>query len=198
MNQHETKAQHEAKAQHERVGREGGVVTPFVSTAMLTDIGTVITNGPSPLTKAAAIAPAGPINDYVGNCVGLKLRLQEASNLLNIVKLGIDATDATVLGLVNGVLGAINGTGGPSAACVVDLQTVATTGFNAASKAKQNYGNITAGNTSPIQDAVGIVISARTVLANAISMATMLVACTSASDDNTNKGLLQGIADTLA
>jgi len=52
------------------------------SSAIITDLGTVITNGPSASTTAAAISASGNIQDYPGNCKLLQLKAQEMAVLM--------------------------------------------------------------------------------------------------------------------
>lgn len=70
------------------------------STTLLTDMATVITNGPSAASLALAIAPAGPIMDYAGMCHMIRRKLQEAKLLFNAIDPVTDASDATNKALV--------------------------------------------------------------------------------------------------
>src|SRR5678815_4804584 len=106
------------------------------STQILADIQTVITSGPSTLTKAACIAAAGPILDYQGNSKLALLRFQEADLLLNAVEGVTDPTDDTAnLALIDGVIAALEGTGSPSTTLIADLNTVLTNGVSGATQA---------------------------------------------------------------
>jgi hypothetical protein len=99
------------------------------SSNLIGDITTVIASGPTALTQAKAIAPAGRIMDYIGNTTILKAKFQETSVLLNFVKGNTDAgTDATNLALINKVLAALNGTSTPSTTLITDLTTVINNG----------------------------------------------------------------------
>lgn len=73
----------------------------MASTAIITDIGSVITNGPSTLTKAASIAAAGPIMDYVGMSELAKLKAEELkvliAQLFANTSAGDDSTNRTLL-----------------------------------------------------------------------------------------------------
>ena len=74
------------------------------STTIITDLGTVITNGPSSVTTANAIAAAGPIQDYLGNVKLLQLKAQEMAVLIVSVLAVTDAgTDSTNRNLLLGV-----------------------------------------------------------------------------------------------
>lgn len=66
------------------------------STAIITDLGTVITNGPSTSTTAAAISASGNIQDYPGNCRLLQLKAQEMAVLIaKVLAVTDQPTDAT-------------------------------------------------------------------------------------------------------
>lgn len=66
------------------------------STTIITDLGTVITNGPSASTSAAAISASGNIQDYQGNVKLLQLKAQEMAVLIKAVLAVTDvATDGT-------------------------------------------------------------------------------------------------------
>jgi len=74
------------------------------STQIITDLGTVITNGAGTSTAAAAVSASGNIQDYVGNVRLLQLKAQEMSVLMKAVVAVTDpATDGTNLGLLQGV-----------------------------------------------------------------------------------------------
>jgi hypothetical protein len=66
------------------------------STQVITDITTVISTGPSNATTALAIVASGIIMDYPGNCKLLKLKFQEARNLVNKILTDTDANDASL------------------------------------------------------------------------------------------------------
>lgn len=78
-----------------------GLSTP--STQGITDLNTVYTNGPSSVTTANAIAPAGPILDYPGMVLTAKRLLQEAKVLITAVIYDTAAGDSTNLALLNGI-----------------------------------------------------------------------------------------------
>lgn len=74
------------------------------STQIITDLGTVITNGPSTSTSGAAISASGNIQDYLGNVKLLQLKAQEMAVLIaKVIAVTDPATDATNLGLLNNV-----------------------------------------------------------------------------------------------
>jgi len=75
-----------------------GTSTP--SSLLITDISTVITNGPNATTTANASAPAGPIMDYLGMCASIKLHLQEVRNLFALLISVTDSTDSANLTLL--------------------------------------------------------------------------------------------------
>ena len=55
----------------------------MASTTLITNMNTVIANGPSAATLALANAQAGPITDYVGMTKSVLLNLREANVKLN-------------------------------------------------------------------------------------------------------------------
>lgn len=71
------------------------------STQVITDSGTVISNGPTAATAAASIAAAGPINDYIGNCKLLQEKFYEAKQLLALIISATDAADPSLATLQN-------------------------------------------------------------------------------------------------
>lgn len=78
------------------------------SQQLITDTNSVISNGPSTVTQANAIAQAGPIQDYIGNTKQLLLKLQEAKTLAVLIIQDTDAaTDATNLALLVGITGSL-------------------------------------------------------------------------------------------
>jgi hypothetical protein len=163
------------------------------STNLIGDTTTVINNGPSTTTKANAIAAAGPIQDYPGNCQQSLLKLKEASVLLTAMKTDTDASgDATNLALLNGVLAALNGTGSPSSHVIADMKTM--------------YSNQPQGTTptksiaaaGPIMDYVGVTRSVIRKLEETYALNVYIVDVTDAGTDGTNKTLLQNIQLTLS
>lgn len=60
---------------------------------LLTDIETVQSTGPTAATQAKAIAPGGPIMDYVGNTGLVQLKLEEVKVLLTLIITDTDASD---------------------------------------------------------------------------------------------------------
>jgi len=74
------------------------------STTMITDLGTVATNGPSSVTTANSIAAAGPILDYPGMVQSCITDLSDLKTKLGLVLQNTDATtDATNLALIQKV-----------------------------------------------------------------------------------------------
>ena len=71
------------------------------STTIITDLGTVVTNGPSSVTAANANAAAGPIMDYLGNVKLLQLKAQEMAvlivSVLAVTDAGTDSTNRNLL-----------------------------------------------------------------------------------------------------
>lgn len=71
---------------------------------LITNLTTVATNGPSAVTTANAIAPAGPIEDYPGMVQNALLKAQELKIVVANLILNTDATtDAANLALLNAV-----------------------------------------------------------------------------------------------
>lgn len=106
------------------------------STSILADLTTAQTSGPGTVTKAAVLAAAGPIGDYVGNLGLAQLKLKEAASLLTTLKQATDSGDTANLALINGVLAVINGTSTPATTAVTDLGTLITNGPSAPTAAK--------------------------------------------------------------
>lgn len=74
------------------------------STAMITDMGTVATNGPSSVTTATSIAAAGPILDYPGMVQSVIIDLSDLKTKLGLVLNNTDgSSDAANLALVQKV-----------------------------------------------------------------------------------------------
>lgn len=78
-----------------------GTSTP--STTYITDIKTVYTNGPSVATKTLAIAPAGPIMDYLGNVKAVQRKLEEAAVLIGRILTDTDSSDSANLTLLQNI-----------------------------------------------------------------------------------------------
>lgn len=74
------------------------------STTLLTDAQTMITNGPTANTVAAAQAAAGPIQDYVGNLYLLQVKYKECKKLLTDIKAATDAGDGNLTTINNDLL----------------------------------------------------------------------------------------------
>src|SRR5580692_3014153 len=98
----------------------------MASTNLIGDISTVITNGPNAASTAKAIAASGPILDYPGMTLSLKLTFQEAQVLLARLITDTDSTDSANLALLTGVAHALVGTSAPSAHVIADMNTVET------------------------------------------------------------------------
>lgn len=74
------------------------------STAMITDLGTVATSGPSSVTTANSIAAAGPILDYPGMVQNAITDLSDLKARLALLLANTDAsTDAANLALIQKV-----------------------------------------------------------------------------------------------
>lgn len=75
------------------------------STALITDLGTVKTNGFSATTLANATAPAGKIMDMPGNLQGCIVGLYDVKRRLAELQTNVDGgSDGTNLTLINNVL----------------------------------------------------------------------------------------------
>jgi hypothetical protein len=169
------------------------------STSILADLNTAISNGPAGNTLANAIAAAGPIQDYVGNCYALKLKFQSASNLLGgdtvikgSVKQVTDTGDSANLTLINKLIAILNGTSTPSTAALADSGTLASntqvgTGVGAATLANA------IAPAGPIQDYAGNCSIIQKKFQEAQVLLTKIVAVTDSSGDATNFALLNNI-----
>jgi hypothetical protein len=102
------------------------------STTLIVNLGTVITNGPGTLTKAACTAAAGPIGDYLGNCGLALLKLQEAEVLLKLIESVSDGSD-TSKASITAVYHALAGLGGPDDTLLTTMAVVIAAGPTAAS-----------------------------------------------------------------
>lgn len=71
---------------------------------LITNLTTVITNGPSAVTTANAIAPGGPIQDYLAMVQNALLKAQELKVVVANLVLNTDGTtDAANLALLTAV-----------------------------------------------------------------------------------------------
>jgi hypothetical protein len=71
---------------------------------ILTDLNTVVTNGFATVTKANAIAPAGPIEDMTGMVNNAVLKVQELKVVLANLILNVDSsTDSANLALLTNI-----------------------------------------------------------------------------------------------
>jgi hypothetical protein len=74
------------------------------STAMITDMTSVATNGPSSTTTANAIAPAGPIEDYPGMVQNVITDLSDLKTKMSLLITNTDSgSDSTNLALLQKV-----------------------------------------------------------------------------------------------
>ena len=71
------------------------------SSALLTDIASVITTGPTTLSTAKSIAATGPINDLLGMLLLCQSKLKETKQLLTNIIAGLDASDGIKTTLTN-------------------------------------------------------------------------------------------------
>lgn len=184
------------------------------SSNMIGDIGTVITNGPSSsasnTTLANAIAAAGPIMDYKGNCNLLLLNLKAAKNQLGRLIAVTDSTDSTNLTYLKGVLSCLSGSGvaisgkgdvwgtsaaasgSPSTTVIADMTAVITAGPAAATTAA----SIAA--AGPIMDYVGMCHQIRGKFKEAYRLNSRIMSVTDQTYDSVNYALLNGVQGVLA
>lgn len=80
----------------------------MASTAIVTDLGSLVTNGPNAATLAKAIAAAGPITDVKGMAELAKSKAKELYVLVNAIKSATDSSDSTNLTLIQGVLDSLD------------------------------------------------------------------------------------------
>lgn len=160
------------------------------STALITDMTSVITNGPNAASLAKAINPTGPIMDYQGNCRLSLLKLQEAERLLTLLISVTDSGDASKTTLT-AVVHAIDGLSAPSSALLTDMKTAIAAGPAAATKANA----ISA--TGPIDDYPGIENLVLLKLDEANVLLTSIKAVTD-STDATNLTLINNLLTALA
>ena len=78
------------------------------STHMITDITTVITNGPNAASQALANVASGVIMDYSGNLTLCLIKMQELEQLMAAIIGDTDASDATNLALLQGIQNNLN------------------------------------------------------------------------------------------
>ena len=181
------------------------------STKLIADMKTVIANGPSTVTLANSIAPAGPIMDYIAGCNLVLLKLEEASELLGASGAGTypkalltetDAgTDGTNLAYLQQVQASLSNLNAPSAHVITTMGLVISLGPSsvtlgnaiAAAGAIQDYpGNcnlvkIKLTEAYELLSATGTLAIPRGIIFN-----------TDSGTDATNLALLQGVAATLS
>lgn len=73
------------------------------STAMITDMSTVATNGPNAATTALAIVASGAIIDYPGMVQSVITDLSDLKTKLGLVLADTDVTDSANLALIQKV-----------------------------------------------------------------------------------------------
>lgn len=74
------------------------------STAILTDLLAVVNATPTSQSTADSIAPAGPIEDLIGNINVAYLKARELKYLLTKIQAGADSGDANYFTKVGNVL----------------------------------------------------------------------------------------------
>jgi hypothetical protein len=156
------------------------------STAMITDMQSVITNGPQAITQANSSAAAGPIMDYIGVSNLMLLTMKECSNALKLVKTDTDAGDGN-LTLINGLLAVLNGTGSPSTQAITDAKTLVGTAPSAPSA------TLASAPGGPIMDLKGMFNKIMLNLEELVSSLTYLHTNTDNGTDGTNRTLLANL-----
>lgn len=162
------------------------------STAMITDITSVITNGPAAVTLANCIAAAGPIMDYRAQTNSTLLRFDRLVTLLNQIKTDTASGDTANLALINKALAALQGTSTPSTTIITDMRSVYTTGPGATTIAN----SIAA--AGPIMDYLGNVNITILALIEAKVILTALLSVTDSGTDSTNRTLISNLLITLS
>lgn len=165
-----------------------------ISTAMLANMATVITNGPATVTKASALAAAGPIMDYVGACKLAYLKMQSATNMVaNLISV-TNSGDTTNYGYLANCQKLLTnaGIGTASAHVLTDMTALfirvqAGTGMGATTKAA------IINPAGPLMDYVGNVSLLRKMLQEVQVLVTLLYGVTDSTTDATNYGLLGGL-----
>lgn len=162
------------------------------SSNLIGNMTTVTTNGPAAATLAAAIAAAGPIMDYQGNCQLALLKLKEAVINIARIKTVTNAADTANLALINKLLAALNGTSTPSTTLLADIASVIATGPGAATIAAANAA------AGPLMDYNGCLVLAQLTLKEVLALLTVVYSITNAGTDATNRGLIADIITALS
>lgn len=160
------------------------------STAMITDMTSVITNGPQAATTANAIAAAGPITDYPGVC---KLQLEimnEALNMLTLVNTVLDGSDP-IKTTVGALIDVLDGSGSPSTAVLTDAAAAAVATPTAASVILATRA------AGPIQDINGMLEAISVRFRQMKGVLTGLYGLTDNGTDSTNRTLLNNLVLVL-
>ena len=170
------------------------------STNLIGDMKTVLSNGPSTVTKQNAIAAAGPIVDYPGETNGVILMLEEADVKITGLLL---VTDQTVpdpnYARLNTILQTLIG-GSPTSATLIALILAAEA---AGPSALTAAAAIAPAGPGPV-DYVGMLKSIHLCLSEAknalggIGGTGGLIGLTDASTDAANLALLQNVLLALA
>jgi len=161
------------------------------SSRLITDIGTVITNGPNAATIAKAIAAAGPIACYEDTAHASKLKLQEAQVMAKALYDVTNAADTANKALLSGIYDVLRGSGTPTTTATTDMGTVITNG----------PGTLTAAAVlaaaGPIMDYIGRCKILKLKFQELFIMLTLLHDMTD-STDSTNHNLIRDILLALA
>lgn len=162
-----------------------------VSTSMLANMTSVITNGPKQATLDAAIAAGGPIQDYQGNCKLALLKLQEADKLANILDDMTNSADSANEALLDGIVDVLEGTGSPSDSVITDIGLVIAAGPGNATLAA------CIAASGQILDYQGLCKLLLLKFQEAYKLIYSLHAITDTSTDSANKTLLANLLLTL-
>lgn len=163
-----------------------------MTTQMIADMKSVISNGPSATTKANAIAAAGPIMDYAGVCNEALLKMEETEEVLAKVITNTAAGDSANTTLLDGVQALLQGTSGPSTQALTDMKSVISNGPGATTQA-----NCIAA-AGVIMDYLGLCRQILTSLSELVPLLTYVKTNTDNGTDGTNRTLILGILAALA
>jgi hypothetical protein len=181
------------------------------STKLIADMKTVIANGPSTVTQANSIAPAGPIMDYIAGCNLVLYKLEEASELLGasgaltyphaLLTETDSATDGTNLAYLQQVQAALTNLTAPSAHVIATMGFVIANGPSSVTLANaiapagaiMDYpGNCNLVKLK-LQEAYELLSATGT-----LAIPKGIIFNTDSATDSTNLTLLQGVAATLS
>jgi hypothetical protein len=174
------------------------------STNIISDLGTVYTNGPLAGSTTLAVAAggttvpaAGPILDYVGNTESLILMAKEAdvklTRLLSVTDLNVDNANYVLLTNILSTLSGSSASGSASQAVVTNIGTVISNGPAASSATMASA--IAPGG--PILDYVGMCYSVQATLKEMYELNVRLMSVTDQSGDSANYAILLKVQNCL-